>query len=152
MLEINVGRHRKSPAHKTSGDVLFPVADRPFQEKCVLLVDDDEPVLTVTKRMLEREGCKVLTARNGREAVEIFRRRKDEILCVILDVCMPQMDGHETFDILCKLRKDVKVIIASGHSESDFVGLYSGKRPADFIQKPFRANRLAAKLKAVLEC
>ena len=60
--------------------------------------------------MLEKRGFTVLTAENGREGVEVFRKNQSNIDCVILDLTMPHMDGDEAFDIICGLREDVRVI------------------------------------------
>ncbi len=62
----------------------------------VLLVDDEEAVRKVAKCMLEAGGYSVLTASNGRDAIETFRRAAEDIVCIILDVTMPGMDGMET--------------------------------------------------------
>ena len=151
--------------HGTTFMVLFPAANLSDQDTCsesyleedwkgeglILVVDDEKTVLTVTKKMLESMGFTVLTAENGREGVEIFRKHKDEIDCVILDFTMPYMNGDEVFDIICGLREDVKILIASGYSQEDVIGRFSGKQPSGYLKKPYRSNVLASKLKELLE-
>ncbi|MBP7736089.1 MAG: PAS domain S-box protein [Spirochaetes bacterium] len=116
----------------------------------VLLVDDEETIRSLGKRMLERFGLTVLTASNGKEALDIFRERPDEIACVILDLTMPQMDGEEAFHELRKLRNGVPVIMSSGYNEQEITHRFTGKGPDGFIQKPYQMDILAGKLKEIL--
>lgn len=103
----------------------------------VLLVDDEENVLKVAGKMLERLGNKVITAQNGFEALEVFVSKMEEIDLVILDMTMPQMDGKETLEELKMLNSDVKVVMSSGYARSDIANQMEGKGVDAFIQKPF---------------
>lgn len=116
----------------------------------VLLVDDEENVRSVGKAMLERFGFKVVTACDGREALELFKADPDSISCVVLDLTMPHMDGNEAFRELRRIRPDVKVILSSGYNQQDVTGKFVGKKLAGFIQKPYRMGDLLEKLKEVL--
>lgn len=116
----------------------------------ILLADDEETVLSLGKRMLERFGFTVLTAANGREALEIFRGHADEIICVILDLTMPHMDGEEAFRELQAVRDNVRVIMSSGYNEQEITHRFPGKGPAGFIQKPYQMEDLAAVLRKVI--
>jgi DNA-binding NtrC family response regulator len=82
--------------------------------------------------------------------LEIYRKHKDDITVVLLDLTMPHMDGTEAFTELRRINPDVKVILSSGYNESDTVNRFAGKGLAGFIQKPYRLNTLADKLKEVL--
>lgn len=75
----------------------------------VLIADDEEAVLTVSKRILESMGFSVLTARDGREALSVFGEHADEIVCVLLDQTMPHLDGAQTFSGLRRLRPGVRI-------------------------------------------
>ncbi len=116
----------------------------------VLVADDDDEVRQVTRSLLEKVGFEVLTAENGREAVDLFRLRPDVCL-VILDLTMPVMDGAAALDQIRQVREDVPVLIFSGYSEQDAATRFAGKRLAGFIQKPFEANTLVATLREILE-
>jgi PAS domain S-box-containing protein len=116
----------------------------------VLVIDDEEPVLRVTGRLLERLGHRVLKARSGLEALEILRRGSDRIGLVILDMIMPGMNGRQTFDALRELAPELKVLIASGHSEEGQAADLLARGCLGFIQKPFDVTRLAAKLAEIL--
>jgi two-component system cell cycle sensor histidine kinase/response regulator CckA len=117
----------------------------------VLLVDDEESVRAVGKLMLEKIGFKVLTAADGRQALEVFNAHTDDIVCVLLDLTMPHLNGEEAFREMRHVRQNVKVIITSGYNENDATQRFIGKGLAGFIQKPYSFSLLAAKMRAVLE-
>jgi CheY-like chemotaxis protein len=117
----------------------------------VLLVDDDESVRAVGRKMLERIGFTVVTAADGAEAIARFRERADDILCAIVDLTMPHVDGAETFRELRRMRPGVRVILSSGYNEQDVTQRFVGKGLAGFIQKPYQLSTLVAVLQEVLE-
>jgi CheY-like chemotaxis protein len=117
----------------------------------ILVVDDEEVVRHVVSRMLKRLGYEVLTAEDGREAVDIYRERADEIVCVIVDFQMPGMNGEQTFQALREIRESVCVILTSGSLEEDMERRFEGQEVAGFIEKPFTAEILERKLNDVLQ-
>jgi CheY-like chemotaxis protein len=129
-----------------------PAAEAPLYRGsgAVLLVDDEPTVLTVGGRMLQKMGFEVLTAGDGIEAVEIFRQHQDEIVCIVLDLTMPRMDGEETFRELRRIRSGVPVLLCSGYNEQDVVNRFAGKGLAGFIQKPYKLGELSHHLADVL--
>jgi len=116
----------------------------------VLLVDDEETVLSVGRRMLELLGFSVLTAANGIEALRIFREHAASIVCVILDLTMPMMNGVEAFSELKKIRPDIRVIISSGYSEYEISERFAGNTVSGFVQKPYHFEEFAARLREAL--
>jgi signal transduction histidine kinase len=116
----------------------------------VLVIDDEEAVRNVARRMLERVGFTVLTAVDGRAGLELFQRRADGIDAVLLDLTMPHMNGEETFRALRRIRTDVPVILTSGYSEQDTSAEFAGKGIAGFVQKPFRFEKLLELFHAAL--
>jgi PAS domain S-box-containing protein len=140
------------PGKGTTFKVLFPAvrqetaaAPRPTEVKpvdwkgtgTILLVDDEESVRTLGSRMLERIGFRVLTAMDGREALEIYRAGHDEIALVLLDLTMPDLDGEETFRELRRIDPKVRVVMSSGYTESEITPRFAGKRLTGFLQKPY---------------
>jgi PAS domain S-box-containing protein len=109
----------------------------------VLLVDDEELILNVGRLMLEKLGCKVYCADNGKDAVEIFRKKKKEIDFILLDMIMPGMGGGETFDRLKTLDEHIKVILSSGYSLNDQASEILNRGCSQFIQKPFNIRELS---------
>ncbi len=157
-------RITSEPGKGTSFRVFFPVSyddagREPLKLKTasawrgsgtVLLVDDEESVLSVGRRMLELLGFSVLTAGNGIEALAVFREHAGSIVCVILDLTMPMMNGVEAFRELILLKPDIKVIISSGYSEYEISERFAGNKVSGFVQKPYHFEEFAAKLKEVI--
>ncbi len=117
----------------------------------LLLVDDESSIRDIGKTMLEKKGYTVITACDGRVALDIFREKHDEIDCVILDLTMPHMDGEETYREMRRVQSDVRCIISSGYNRQDVTRRFIGKGLAGFIQKPYKLSELITKLKEVID-
>ncbi len=117
----------------------------------VLLVDDEESVLAVGKQNLKKKGFSVLMAADGREGLELFRKHAGEIVCVILDLTMPRMDGEEAYREIRRIKSGVRVIMSSGYNEQDITQRFVGKGLAGFIQKPYTSRDLWKKLREILD-
>ncbi|MEN3039316.1 MAG: response regulator [Candidatus Kryptonium sp.] len=101
------------------------------------------------KELLESEGFKVYVASNGIEGVEIYKKHKNEIDLIILDLNMPKMSGKETLAQLLLINPNVKVIIATGYiTESEKEEI---KGVAGFIEKPFDLSKLIKMIAEILE-
>ncbi len=150
------------PGRGSSFKVLLPAGDKPaelFNGKAAadswqgsgtaLLVDDEETVRAIGAEMLKELGFDVITAKDGREAVEIFNTGK-EFSVVILDLTMPHMDGEQCFRELRRLDPAVKVIMSSGFSEHEVTQKFVGKGLAGFVQKPYKLSVLKAALKQII--
>jgi two-component system, cell cycle sensor histidine kinase and response regulator CckA len=117
---------------------------------CVLLVDDEEMILALGKSMLEQLGYIVLTAGNGIEALEAFALHRADIVCVILDLTMPLLDGEQTYRELRHRDPLVRVIMSSGFNEQEVAGKFVGSRPAGFLQKPYKLEELSRMLRVTM--
>jgi CheY-like chemotaxis protein len=115
----------------------------------VLLVDDEESVRAIGSEMLRELGFRVVTAEDGRDAVEVFKSIND-IDIVILDLTMPHMDGEQCFRELRQLKPGLKVIMSSGFNQQEVTQRFIGKGLAGFIQKPYRLSLLREMMKGVL--
>ncbi len=116
----------------------------------VLLVDDEEMVLNVCKSLLEVFGIDVLIARDGCEAVEVYKVKQDEIDLVILDLTMPKMDGTEAFRILRQFDPNAKIVIASGYAEETLATRFGGEKPSAILSKPYTLENLTNILSELL--
>jgi PAS domain S-box-containing protein len=151
------------PGHGAHFTVLLPVAGSgPSQQAqitarvqdlygqgTVLVVDDEETVRTVAKAALEKFGYRVLLARNGIDAVEIFTQVPDQVTVVLLDLTMPLMSGEETLRRLRAIRPDVPVLLSSGYNQIEVIRRFTGQVFAGFIGKPYSAATLVGKIKSV---
>ena len=116
----------------------------------VLIVDDEPQMVRVYGRMLEKAGYKVLTALSGALAIEQVRQHGADIALVILDMTMPEMSGARTFDAMRELRPDLKVLLSSGFGAEGQAREILARGCAGFIQKPFTAAELTAKLRELI--
>ena len=127
-----------------------PASPVALQEDTVLLVDDEPFVRKATSSMLRKGGYSVLTASDGREALEVYQEHSSSISCVLLDLTMPKMDGEETFDELRRLGCEVPILLCSGFDSEETAERFNGKDVAGFLHKPYRMKELLGKLKAAL--
>jgi PAS domain S-box-containing protein len=112
----------------------------------VLVVDDEEIVRTVTARVLSTLGYTVITAADGREAIDTLQASHEPIDAVLMDLTMPKLDGVAAFEELRRLQRDLPVILMSGYNEQDAVARFAASGLAGFLQKPFSAATLSAKV------
>ncbi|NDY74273.1 oxidoreductase [Desulfobacter hydrogenophilus] len=117
----------------------------------LLLIDDEEVILQVGQPMLESLGYKVMSATDGKTAVDIFRRFSGEIDLVILDVIMPGMSGSAIFDALKNINPQVQVLLASGYSLSGQAEDILSRGCVGFIQKPFSLEQISVRLRGIFD-
>ena len=116
-----------------------------------LFVDDEEIITEVAEELLEQLGFKVLTARSGKEAIEIYEENKEQIDIVVLDMIMPDMSGGETYDRIKDINPKIKVPLSSGYSINGQATEILDRGCKDFIQKPFKMKELSQKLREILD-
>ncbi len=116
----------------------------------ILVVDDEETVRGVARKIVEAAGLRVLEAADGRAGLEMFRLHGTEVALVLLDLTMPHLNGEEAFREMRLLRPDVNVVLMSGYNEQEATKYFIGKGLAGFLQKPFRANDLLTVLQRTL--
>jgi CheY-like chemotaxis protein len=121
-----------------------------FGTETVLLVDDEELVRELGKRILTRAGYTVLTAGNGREALELYRGKKDEISVVILDLIMPQMGGTKCLKQLLEIDPHAVVLISSGYAADSGPQECIELGAKGFVGKPFKINVLLQQVRKTL--
>ena len=119
-------------------------------KETVLFVDDDDMVIEGCGEMLTKMGYNVLIARNGKDALEIYKENQDKIDIVIIDMIMPIMNGGETYDRLKKMYPDIKVLLSSGHSVNGQATEILERGCNGFIQKPFTIEVLSEKIREIL--
>jgi two-component system alkaline phosphatase synthesis response regulator PhoP len=113
----------------------------------ILVVDDKASVRNLVREYLEAEGFKVFVAANGREALYSARQEKPDL--ILLDIMMPEMDGHDFIRVYRKERDTPIILLTAKLDESDkVIGL--GLGADDYITKPFSLKELVARIRAVL--
>ncbi|MEW6263617.1 MAG: ATP-binding protein [Thermodesulfobacteriota bacterium] len=143
--------------------IFLPVTDKPLVEgvhsaqpiisgrETILLVDDEEMILQVGAELLEQLGYTVFKAGGAAEALAIYRREKDNIDLVILDMIMPGVSGGEIFDRFKAVSREVKVLLSSGYSLEGQAAEIMSRGCNGFLQKPFNLEQLSRKVRDILD-
>ncbi len=145
--------------------ILFPVSDiqyvaekKPQEDYLlwqgsgtVLVVDDDEAIRVLGQATLEQVGMNVITANDGKEAIDVFKKHADDINLVLMDMTMPQLSGDEAFKQIQAYRPDIRVILSSGYSEREATQKFNYSGLSAFLQKPYKPSDLIIKVKNILD-
>ncbi len=124
---------------------------RPSNGTCtVLVIEDEEMVMYVSRKMLERLEYHVLQAKNGTEANSIVRTYNGDIDLAIMDVNLPDMMGGALYPVITKARPNMKVIVSSGYDLEGPVQEILDAGAHGFIQKPYSFSALSNKLNEVM--
>lgn len=117
----------------------------------ILIIDDESMIIETGATLLAELGYTVLTADGGKEALNIYAARQQQIDMVILDMIMPKMSGRETFEQLKNINPEVKVLLSSGYSINGQASDLLKQGCRGFIQKPFNISKLSKKVREVIE-
>ncbi len=152
------------PGKGSTFDILLPISDKEVQKaiyetevdirggcETILVVDDEQVIRKFAKEILETKGYVVLTATNGLEAVDVYKKEKKKISLVILDIIMPEMDGIETYKCLREIDPSLKILIASAYSPESHNDEDFHIKADEFIEKPYKTQELRRKIRYVLD-
>ena len=117
----------------------------------ILIVDDEEIVRHTARAALQRYGYRPELAPNGEQALRIYSERSHEIALVLLDLTMPGLSGEETARGLLGINPDCTILLSSGYNETDALRVVGTIRICGFLQKPYTAATLAAKVRDCLD-
>ena len=123
----------------------------PRGKETILLVDDEDFLRDLGKRILTKFGYTVVTAPDGETAVEIFREQAEHISLVILDLIMPGMGGKKCLDLILKENPSARVIIASGYSVEASIKDELELKTRGFVSKPFELNQILSAVRKSLD-
>lgn len=135
---ISREKHKPAPAPTTGTET-------------ILLVEDNAAVREIARLILIGAGYTVIEARDGVEALSVCQRQNDRIALAVMDVVMPRMGGEE---VMCQLRKidpDIRILLTSGYSMDGIHTASILEEGWDFIQKPYDAETLRAKVRRVMD-
>ncbi len=117
----------------------------------ILLVDDEEIIRIIGKKILTHMGYNVIIAKNGKEAVDIYKKQYSEIDVVIMDMLMPKLNGKEAFAEMKIINKNCKIVISSGFLKDHDIEELKTMGLAGFIHKPYKSEELNKLLKKILK-
>jgi PAS domain S-box-containing protein len=138
-----------APAAAAAPAVTPEAAPAEHGTETVLLVEDEEVVRALARRVLEQHGYRVLESRNGHEAIGIAETHDGEIHVLLTDVVMPGLRGHEVADRVAATRPGIQVVFMSGFADEALLGR-AATGGSHFLEKPFSSAALAAKLREAL--
>ena len=117
----------------------------------VLVVEDEEGLLEILQLMFEAHGYSVLTARDGVEALDVYKQEHEKIAVVLSDMGLPKVGGWQVFEEMKKLNPAVKSILASGYMDpkqrQDLINIGA----MDFIQKPYNPADILRRIRNAID-
>ncbi len=135
----------------TTGEAPSTMTPSPRGNEWILAADDQEPIVSMVHRNLEGLGYSVLSARNGKEALEIYQREMNRIALVVLDHQMPEMDGATCFEKIRALSPNAKVILTTGFLDRDLNEHLQKLRITRVLTKPYAFGELAILIREALD-
>jgi CheY-like chemotaxis protein len=117
----------------------------------ILLAEDDDDARALVKEILEEFGYSILEARDGQEAVEIFKNNSDKLDLIILDVIMPKLKGREVYDAVMAIDPKMKILFCSGYSKELVISQVGLLQEMNYLAKPFTPKELLMKIREVLD-
>jgi two-component system, cell cycle sensor histidine kinase and response regulator CckA len=125
-------------------------AAKAMRQGVVLVVDDEDSILQLARRLLESAGFTVKTASNGVDGLREFRESASDIVCVVLDLVMPRMDGAAAYREMKTIKSSVPIVLSTGYADSEVVDRVGEDALRSLLKKPYdTAGLLAAVDKAV---
>lgn len=121
------------------------------KREMILLVDDDLEILELASIMLTDEGYRAVLAKDGFEAVSIYKQMGTKVDLVILDFFLPVMDGDAVFDELRALNPRINVVLSSGFAEQTKLSAMLAQGLRGFIPKPYTSEKLLAQVRCALD-
>ncbi len=149
-----------APAVGDAPDVIGPSTPIPSQiailnpeggRELILIIDDEPEIAEFASTILAEEGYKVIVARDGFEALKIFRQIYDQIGLIILDFFLPVMDGDAVFEELKAINPRVNVVLSSGFAEQNKIGAMLAQGLRGFIPKPYTREKLLEQVRTTIE-
>jgi len=116
----------------------------------ILLVDDEDDARALARRILERNGYRVLEAHNGAEGLRVCQQHEDRIDLMITDVIMPELTGVQLAERVAETRTDTRILFTSGYGKSA-TGQHVLGHNTPFLQKPYTVESLTRKVREVLD-
>lgn len=123
----------------------------PEGAETILIVEDEDMVRALTRRMLEECGYQVIEARNGVEALSVYENHNCKFDLLMTDVVMPQMGGRVLAEKMAQIKPDLRVLFTSGYTDDAVIRENIIEADTNFIQKPFTFDALARKVRESLD-
>jgi DNA-binding response OmpR family regulator len=116
-----------------------------------MLVEDEEMLLDLLQTLLEDHGYRVLVARDGQQALDVYKLHQHEVSVVLSDMGLPKLGGWEVFQRLKKLNPNVKCILASGFFDPDLRDQMISEGAKDFVEKPYIPRLILSRIREIID-
>ncbi len=120
------------------------------RRELILVVDDEPEILELASMMLEEDDYRIVLAKDGFEALQVYGRMEKEISLILLDFFLPVMDGDAVFDELKAINPNVQVVLSSGFAELTKLGSMLARGLCGFIPKPYTSEKLIDQVRSVI--
>jgi DNA-binding NtrC family response regulator len=117
----------------------------------VLIVEDEESMLSILEKVLVNRGYNVLKASDGELAVKIYHRDKAAIDVVFLNMGLPKLSGRDVLFKIKQEKQDAKIVVSSGYFEEEFKSDFEQAGIKHFLQKPYRLDHVVQILQSAIE-
>ncbi|HZY10972.1 MAG TPA: ATP-binding protein, partial [Bacteroidota bacterium] len=150
----------------TTFELFFPIPPEPLQlptaqeqeetkdtrgTETILIVEDEEMLRDLLKGIIEDKGYHVLTAVDGEEAVEVYKKNQKDIALVISDMGLPKLGGWEVYHKMKEINPRVKSILASGYFDPKLKEEILKAGAKDFLQKPYQPDQILQRIRTVID-
>jgi CheY-like chemotaxis protein len=142
---------RAEEALKSEARPAEALSQAPRGSEVVLLVEDEDGVRQLARRILEKTGYTVIEARHGGEGLAVCETHQGPIQLLVTDVLMPGIGGRELAERAALLRPEMKILFMSGHTDDTVLNLGIKLHGMPFLQKPFTLIQLAKKVRETLD-
>ncbi|GBC83271.1 Sensor kinase CckA [bacterium HR10] len=153
------------PGQGTSFHIFWPIVEEPTARastdaeeqipagggETLLLVEDDPTILRLGQSLLERLGYRVLIAHDGREAIEVYARHREEVRLVLLDVVLPEISGAHVLEELRRINPQVRILAMTGYGSKDQLTDFPWEATDGWLLKPYDLQSLARALRQCLD-
>src|SRR5512135_914731 len=114
----------------------------------ILIIDDDEVLLTLLQNLLKDEGYAILATADGPRGIALYKEQHPDL--VLLDLGLPSLNGLEVLREIHALDNEARIIIVTGYGSAETVEVASRSGASDFINKPFDPRKLVERVKALI--
>ena len=157
-----VVRVTREPGQGSTVKLYWPVYDEPDgiappprtagrAHETILVVEDEQPLRDLVRKVLLGQGYAVLEARHGGDALRLVEHHRGPLDLVVSDCVMPEMGGGELCSRLLPLRPGIRTLLISGYPDDELVGRGAGGAGSAFLKKPFTSAELLGRVRELLD-
>jgi len=137
--------------HQTTQEQTEEIKNQASGTETILLVDDDEAIRNLGQEMLSKIGHRVITAKDGETALELYQDKQNEIDLIMLDLMMPGMGGYKCLEHLIDINPEAKILVASGYSCNETLKNEIQAKAKGFLSKPYAIQQVSEAIRNIFD-